>query len=146
MKKIALSLLVGVLSLSSLQAKDIDGYDIYKKNCTMCHIEMISKAETLKRFKTLKAPPMVEVSHQLKDQIIIKQDDEDIHRFTVVSFIKEYLKKPSIDYSMCNPGAIDHFGIMPSQAHLNDAERQAVAEWIYDRYEDVETDFKGDMH
>ena len=145
MKKIALSLLLlGTTFVTTSMAKDIDGYDIYKKNCQICHIEMITKAETLKRFKTLKAPPMIEVSHQLKDQIIIKQDDEDVHRFTVVSFIKEYLKKPSIDYSMCNPGALDHFGIMPSQGHLSDEKRQAVAEWIYDRYEDVETDFKDD--
>jgi cytochrome c551/c552 len=43
-----------------------------------------------------------------------------------------------MDYFMCNPGAVDRFGIMPAQSQLNDDERQAVAEWIYDRYEDVE--------
>jgi len=98
---------------------------------------MISKKEVLKRFNKLKAPPMVEVSHQLKDQIIIKSDDEDVHRFVVVSFIKEYIKNPSVDYGMCNPGAVDHFGVMPSHAHISEPERNAVAEWIYDRYEDT---------
>ena len=118
----------------------VDGYKIYQDNCKACHIEMISKTETLKIFKTLKAPPMVEVSKQLKRNIIIGDDDEDVHRFTVVSFIKEYVKKPSLDYSMCNPGAIDRFGIMPAQSQLSEEERQAVAEWIYDRYEGI--DFK----
>ena len=115
-----------------------DGYKVYENNCKVCHIEMISKTETMKIFKTLKAPPMVEVSKQLKSNIIIGDDDEDVHRFTVVSFIKAYVKKPSLDYSMCNPGAIERFGIMPAQSQLSEEERQAVAEWIYDRYEGIE--------
>jgi len=121
----------------------VDGYKVYQDNCKACHVEMISKAETLRVFKTLKAPPMVEVSGKLKGTIVIKgakADDEEIHRFATIAFIKNYLMTPSMDYFMCNPGAVDRFGVMPSQAHLSDAERQAVAEWIYDRYEDVEFD------
>ena len=115
----------------------VDGYDVYKNNCAACHVEMITKAETLKTFNKLKAPPMVEVSRQLKDTIIIKGDDEEVHRFVTISFIKEYIKNPSLEYFMCNAGAVDHFGVMPSQSHLSDEERQAVGEWIYDRYEGV---------
>lgn len=134
MQKISILLLLGSALFGA------DGYQVYQNNCQKCHIEMISKTEALKSFKTLKAPPMVEVSKQLKSNIIIGDDDEDVHRFTVVSFIKEYVKKPSMDYSMCNPGAIDRFGIMPAQTQLSEEERQAVAEWIYDRYEGI--DFK----
>ena len=118
-----------------------DGYKVYQETCKACHVEMITKEETLKVFKTLKAPPMVEVSNQLKSTIIIKgakADDEDIHRFTTIAFIKQYLQRPSVDYFMCNAGAVDRFGVMPAQSHLSDEERQAVAEWIYDRYEDIE--------
>ena len=136
MKKIiATTLLLG----ASLFAED--GYKVYQETCKACHVEMISVAETMKQMKTLKAPPMIEVSHQLKETIIIKgdkADDEDIHRFTTIAFIKNYLQRPSIDYFMCNAGAVDRFGVMPAQSDLNDEERQAVAEWIYDRYEDVE--------
>ena len=133
MKKIVLLLVVTAVAL---MAKEVDGYEVYKKNCKMCHIEQITKKETMKIFKTLKAPPMIEVSHQLQRNIIIKDDDDDVKRFVVISFIKEYLKKPSLDYSMCEAGAIDNFGIMPSQKHLSDAEREAVANWILDFYED----------
>jgi hypothetical protein len=39
---------------------------------------------------------------------------------------------------MCNSGAIEHFGTMPSlKGKISDQERQAVAEWLYDRYEGV---------
>lgn len=134
MKKIALLL---VVSASLFGA---DGYKIYQDNCKKCHIEMISKTETLKIFKTLKAPPMVEVSKRLKENIIIKDDDDEVHRQVVIAFIKEYLQHPSLDYSMCHAGAIEKFGIMPAQTQLKPEERQAVAEWVYDRYEG--TDFK----
>jgi len=116
----------------------VDGYEVYKSTCAACHVEMITKAETLKSFNKLKAPPMIEVSRQLKDTIIIKGDDDEVHRFVTISFIKEYIKNPSLDYFMCNAGAVDHFGVMPAQPQLSDAERQAVGEWIYDRYEGVE--------
>jgi len=112
----------------------VDGYEVYKKNCMQCHIENITKAETLKRFKTLSAPPMVEVANQLRKNIIIGDDDDDVKRFVTISFIKEYIQHPALDYSMCHPMAIERFGIMPPQPQLNEAERQAVAEWIIDNY------------
>jgi len=132
MKKLAL------LLLTTLSLFAVDGYEVYKSTCAACHVEMITKAETLKTFNKLKAPPMVEVSRQLKDTIMIKGDDDEVHRFVTIAFIKEYIKNPSLDYFICNAGAVDHFGIMPAQPQLSDAERQAVAEWIYDRYEGVE--------
>jgi hypothetical protein len=131
---------IAALLILTVSLFGADGYKVYQNNCQKCHLEMISMEETMKVFKTLKAPPMVEVSKQIKQNIIIKEDDDDIHRFATIAFIKEYIKKPSLDYSMCNPGAIDRFGIMPAQTRLSEEERQAVAEWIYDRYEGV--DFK----
>jgi hypothetical protein len=114
------------------------GYDVYKKKCAQCHIELISKAETLKRFKELKAPPMVEVANRLKENVIIKDDDDDVKRRVVIAFIKDYVRNPSLEYSMCHPMAIERFGIMPSQkGKLTDAQIDAVAEWVYDRYEEV---------
>jgi len=122
------------LLLSALDAAD--GYAVYQKSCAACHIENISKAETLKRFNTLKAPPMPEVSSQLKHTVIIADDDEDVHREVVIAFIKHYIENPDIQYSMCNPMALERFGQMPSlKGKLNADEKQAVAEWIYDNYE-----------
>lgn len=115
-----------------------DGYKVYQKKCMQCHVEMMEKSEVLKVFKTLKAPPMVEVSNRLKENIIIKEEDENVKRRVVIAFIKDYIENPSIDYSMCHLGAIDRFGIMPSlKGKLKEDERQAVAEWVYDRYRGV---------
>ena len=115
-----------------------EGYSVYQKHCMQCHVEMMEKKEVVKVFKTLKAPPMVEVSNRLKENIILKEEDEMIKRRVIVAFIKDYIENPSIDYSMCHLGAIDRFGVMPSlKGKLSEEERQAVAEWVYDRYSGV---------
>jgi len=113
-----------------------DGYEVYKKNCSNCHVESISKNEFVKNISKMKAPPMIEVANQIKTHIVIKGDDEDVHRKVVILFIKNYIENPNLEYSLCNPPAIERFGVMPSQkGKLLEAEKEAVAEWIYDRYE-----------
>ena len=131
-------LLLGLLS-SGLFA--VDGAKVFENNCKACHIGMISQADFMKQIKTVKAPPMVEISNRLKNTIVIdakNENEEEIHRFAVISFIKEYLKTPSFDYYMCNESAVRRFDVMPAQTHLKEEESQAVAEWIYDHFEDKE--------
>ena len=113
-----------------------DGYSVYQKQCMQCHVEMMDKQTVLKNFKTLKAPPMVEVSNRLKENIVLKEEDAAVKRRVVIAFIKEYIENPNIDYSMCHLGALDRFGVMPSlKGKLSNEEREAVAQWVYDRYE-----------
>ncbi|MBN2869612.1 MAG: cytochrome c [Campylobacterales bacterium] len=115
-----------------------EGRSVYQKYCQQCHVEMMEKKEVIRNLGTLKAPPMVEVSHRLKENVIIADEDDDVKRRVIVAFVKDYIENPSIQYSMCHPMAIEKFGIMPSlKGKLSDEERQAVAEWVYDRYEGV---------
>jgi hypothetical protein len=125
------------LALTSLFG--VDGYEVFQKKCSKCHIESITKKETLKIFKTLKAPPMIEVSNRLKENIIIADDDDEVKRRVVIAFIKDYIQHPDLEYSMCHAMAIERFGIMPSQKeNLTQDEIEAVSIWVYDRYEDIE--------
>jgi len=115
-----------------------DGYTVYQKHCSQCHVEMMEKKEVLKVLHTLKAPPMIEVSNRLKENIIIADEDEDVKRRVTITFIKDYIENPSVQYSMCHPMAIEKFGIMPSlKGKLSEEERQSVAEWIIDRYKNT---------
>lgn len=102
-----------ILALNSLLAA-VDGYKIYQKHCSQCHVEMMGKKEVLKVLHTLKAPPMVEVANRLKENIIIADDDDDVKRRVTIAFIKDYIVNPSVQYSMCHPMAIEKFGIMSS--------------------------------
>lgn len=125
---------LSVLSLSILASDK--GEKIFEAHCSKCHIKEISRADTLKRLDTLKAPPMIEVAHQIKNHISIKGGDEDVHRGVVIAFVKHYIENPDIMISMCNPGALDRFGEMPSlKGKLTDEEKLAVAEWLYDYYD-----------
>lgn len=116
----------------------VDGYGVYTKNCMRCHVEMMEKSEVMKHLKTLKAPPMIEVSNRLNGNIVIKDGDDDVKRRVIIAFVKDYINNPSVQYSMCEPMAIEKFGIMPSlKGKLSEEEAQAVAEWVIDRYKGV---------
>lgn len=129
---------VFALLMSGYALWAVEGYSVYQKNCMQCHVEMMEKSAVLKNLKTLKAPPMVEVSSRLKENIVIKEEDADVKRRVIIAFIKDYIENPSVQYSMCHPMAIERFGIMPTlKGKLSEEERQAVAEWVYDRYEKV---------
>ncbi len=115
-----------------------EGYGVYQKHCMQCHVEVMEKKEVIKHLGSLKAPPMIEVSNRLKENVIITDEDDDVKRRVIIAFVKDYIENPSVQYSMCHPMAIEKFGIMPSmKGKLSDEERQAVAEWIYDRYEGI---------
>ncbi len=126
----AVFLVLGTLGWSA------DGYGIYQKHCQQCHVEMMEKKEVIRHLASLKAPPMIEVSNRLKENVIIADEDTDVKRRVIVAFIKDYIENPSVQYSMCHPMALEKFGTMPSlKGKLSEEERQAVAEWVYDRYE-----------
>ncbi len=142
MKKFALLALLSFSTLfaAELTSDDIDGYDIYNRDCKQCHVEFLTKSETMTALKAKKllAPPMVEVSKRIQEVITVNLDNEEARLFVHHSFIKAYLKQPDIFTSLCQDHAKETFGVMPAQTQLTDAEAQAVAEWIIDRFEDVE--------
>ena len=135
MKKLWLILLMGAASLIGAE-QQVDGEKVFDKACASCHIKMITSEETKKVFKTLKAPPMVEVSGQLKKNIKIVEDiDDEIHRAVVIAFIKDYVIYPHLDKSMCQAMALERFDLMPSlKGKLSEDELNAVAAWVYDFY------------
>lgn len=125
-----------LIALSAVILSAADGYKVYQKHCMKCHAEMMTKAEVIKSIHLLKAPPMVEVSSRLKENVQIADEDTDVKRRVIIAFIKDYIDHPSIQYSMCHPMALEKFGVMPSlKGKLNDEQKQAVAEWVFDRYE-----------
>ncbi len=112
---------------------------IFDKKCLSCHTKMLSKSETLKNIKKLKAPPMLEVANRVKNAIKVTNNDEDLHKFVVVSFIKNYVKYPDIMSGFCTPMAYEKFDVMPSlKDKISEQDLDSVANWIYDFYEGKE--------
>ena len=137
MKKIIaiMGITLGIISFVTAETK-VDGEKVFEAKCASCHIKMITKEETMKILKSIKAPPMVEVSRQLKDNIKIVDDlDDEIHRAVVIAFIKDYVIYPTLEKSMCEAMALEKHGVMPSQkGKLTEAELNAVSTWVYDYY------------
>ncbi len=139
MKKIVLASILPILLLADETDEFKAGQKVFDNVCSACHVEVLDKETALKSLKSLKAPPMNEVAMQLKTNIIIKDDDDDVHRAVVIAFIKDYIKHPELAKVMCNAPAVERFGVMPSQKTvLSDEEIQSVSTWLYDRYEGVE--------
>lgn len=151
MKKVLVGLFFVVSSLFA-----ISGQSVYTQNCAACHqmkgmMDMsqmkamkekmqTASAEVKAQMKTdmkkkmqesgMKAPPMNMVSMRVK-----KMKGEDKASF--VAFVKDYIVNPSQDKGVCMPMAYKRFGTMPPIGKsLSEAEREAVANWLY-------TNFKG---
>lgn len=132
MKKIIVSSII-LFSLTQLSA---DGLKVFKEKCSTCHAQEMTKSFAMKNLMTLKAPPMVEVSNKIKDNIKIVEGDSDIKRAVVVAFIKDYVINPTIFHSMCEAFPLEHFGVMPSmKGKITQSELDEVSEWVYDYYE-----------
>lgn len=113
-----------------------DGSKVFKEKCSSCHAQEMTKSFAMKNIMTLKAPPMVEVSNKLKDNIKIIDGDNDIKRAVVIAFVKDYVINPTIFHSMCDPFPLEHFGVMPSmKGKITQSELDEVSEWVYDYYE-----------
>ena len=103
-----------------------------------CHAKMMTEEYALSHLSELIAPPMVEVAARLKENIKTTDEEEDVDRYLFILFVKDYIINPNLDNSMCNTAAIEKFGTMPSlKGELKEDEKQAVAEWLYYRYENT---------
>jgi len=136
MKGVIIAILAIAVSLAVAENK-IDGEKVFDQKCASCHIKMITKTELKKIFKTVKAPPMIEVSRQLKKNIKIVDDiDDEIHRAVTIAFVRDYVIYPDLDKSMCEAMALEKFKLMPSQkGKLSEEELNAVSAWVYDYYQ-----------
>ena len=150
MKKLLLGLLLASATLFA-----VNGHEVYKQKCATCHQmqgmmdmsqiqamrEKMQNATPQERqaMKTkmkkkmyesgMKAPAMQMVSMRLKKMTGSKEK--------FVLFVKDYIQNPSQDKGYCMPMAYKRFGTMPPIGKgLSEAEREAVANWLYD-------DFKG---
>lgn len=130
MKPFATSLLL----TASLFAAD--GYEVYRKHCASCHFVMLPLEEPARGEMTakMKAPTMRMVALRLKMMINIQNEDEDIQKKVTKAFIKEYIDDPDEDYVICLPIMVERFGVMPPVPGLSNAEKEAVAEWLWEQY------------
>ncbi len=82
----------------------------------------------------MKAPTIRMIAMRLKMMINIHNEDEDIQKKVTKSFIKEYIDDPDEEYVMCLPEMVEKYGVMTPVKGLTNAEKEAVAEWLWEQY------------
>jgi len=113
-----------------------DGYAVYEKHCASCHmirLPLDGPERSLAQAK-MKAPTMRMVAMRLKMMINIHNEDEEIQKKVTKAFIKEYVDDPDEAYVMCLPEMVEKFGVMTPVKGLTHAEKEAVAEWLWEQY------------
>ncbi len=128
MKK--LTLLFALCAITGLFGAE--GEAIFKAKCSACHMLTppagMMKGPGTPEFKdamaSLKAPPMVKVAQMAK----MRYPDKE----AFVNFVTDYITNPQESKTVCMKKAIKGFGLMPPIGKsMSDAEKKAVAEWIY---------------
>jgi len=149
MKKILINLLFVSTALFG-----VSGQEVYETHCASCHQmqgmmnstqmkamrekmqnasmdeKKVMKAKMKKKMQEhgMKAPAMQMVSMRLKKMTDSKE--------MFIVFVKDYIQNPSQAKGFCMPMAYKRFGVMPPIGKgLSDAEREAVAIWLYDTFE-----------
>lgn len=90
-----------------------DGELLFQLVCAMCHsVEPPMKT----------APSMSHVS------AFYLREYEDFE--AAVTAMVDFLKEPTVERSVIPAMAIEQFGLMPAQAHLSDAQLEAVARYV----------------
>ncbi|RUM29928.1 MAG: cytochrome c [Aquifex sp.] len=137
MKKFFLGLTF-VLPIFAIPSEELmkKGYEVFKKSCSACHVEYMSHEEIRQvRMRVMKgekppiqAPPMNEVALRVKH---FYPEEEDF-----IEFVKNYITEPMREKGVCMPMAFKLFGVMPPIGKgLSEEEKEAVAYWMYHRYE-----------
>ena len=117
MKRLLIMLAAIMLAAPEMEAApNTVGKAVFEKNCSVCHsVNPPPKS----------APPIVPIASRYHQQFP--------SRAAVVNHMAAFLKSPSKAASRVDPEAITRFGLMSPMA-LGDAERKAVAEWVWDQY------------
>lgn len=121
MKKLGLLFIVSVSLFAS------NGESVFKTYCMECHTRNGMMGEG--PMKDMKAPTMQMVSMRLKKMTGSKE--------AFLAFVKDYIQNPSQKKGFCMPMAYKRFGVMPAIGkNLSEEERDAVAQWIFDSFDD----------
>lgn len=137
--------LILILVFYTAYAQDIPydeikrGYEVYKNNCSLCHMEEATLWDFLKarlnvlsgqRPENMDAPPMNLVSARIKEFYP--------NELEFVEFVKDYITNPSKKKGVCQPAAYAFFGTMPPIGQsMSEEEKEAVAKWMYYNYSDI---------
>ena len=124
-----LLLLIGCKTSTSY-TNNLDGKELAKKKCSMCHnLDMPPKFS-----ENEKAPPFFTITAHLKDWIKASTSTEARNKF--IEFVSTYPLNPSLDKAYCDKSSLKKYGLMPSlKGQVTKDELIAIANFMYNTYD-----------
>ncbi|MBN2870336.1 MAG: cytochrome c [Campylobacterales bacterium] len=97
---------------------------LFEQKCSICHMQQRPHADLM---ETMVAPPIMGVMKHVKEAKPTRNE--------AVAFVADYVFNPTRDKAVCQPQAIQRFGLMPSQkGNLTKEEALIIAEYLYDNF------------
>lgn len=133
------ALLIAIISWGDAENNQAypKGYALYQDRCMECHVERIDPNVLMKNFEAnntilqLKAPSMNMLSFRLK-QVLGDPEDEELQRWEIAGFLRDYLYNPSPDKSICIEMVGASFSTKESMlGKINEEDIQKISEWLY---------------
>ena len=118
LKRATMALLALSVTVMASQ-KDMDS--ISERECGSCHIIFTMSKE---KVQNIAAPPFWAIATKVKKAYPNRLDG--------IAFVVEYVKHPSKEKMLFPPATIEHFGLMPPQSHLDDAQIRDIAIYMLD--------------
>ena len=132
------SAIVFILSAVTVACAEVSGEAVFETHCASCHVRYVPQLALKANYERnntvlkLKAPTLTELSFRIKDQVGDRKSDKESQLFEIENWLEEFLKNPSAQQrSILPPDVRKHFGKMPP-VRLNEEEREALAEFLYD--------------
>jgi len=125
MKKVIKTItLIGLIGagFSPMQASEKSGEELFKANCTSCHITAHQDDES-----KLLAPPIMGAVRHVKEKHDTKEE--------AVAFLVDYIQNPTKEKAACEAHSIEKFGVMPSlKGAVSPEDLEKIANYVYDTY------------
>ncbi|WP_244191148.1 MULTISPECIES: c-type cytochrome [unclassified Prosthecochloris] len=100
-----------------IASRELDGKALYERHCRVCHSMAPPPAV---------APPVRGVAFHYREAFDTREAAE--------AHMVDFIKRPDSKKAICDPEAIERFGLMPAMT-LPDDELRAVSAWFWDQYD-----------
>jgi len=126
-----------IVMLGSLLFSFNDAEKIFKRQCSVCHVDYIAQSKLIKNYEhnnsdlNLTAPTLTELSFHLREKIGDRRADKETQVMEIEDFLLDYLNHPDKNKSILNKDMLTHFKTMPKQK-LSEDDAELLSEYMFD--------------
>jgi len=127
-------------SVLSLEAGYDEGKTIFDSKCTACHVSFVPPDKVQENFfeknntmLNLKAPSVNMIAFAIMDgsKHVGDKSDPEMQQIEIEEYLKDYIEKPNLSNSICDPNVVKFYEVMPSmKGQLSNKEYEDLASFF----------------